>query len=67
LLSPVFHRRSDECGCSLENRMQFPLEVFDAVRPRLSLLREPESEAAAAHLRWTPDALAKESSLLPSK
>ncbi len=31
-LSPVSNRRSDEYGGSLENRMRFPLEVFDAVR-----------------------------------
>ncbi|WP_104089620.1 bifunctional salicylyl-CoA 5-hydroxylase/oxidoreductase [Arthrobacter sp. GMC3] len=31
-----------------------PSARTDAVRPRLSLLREPESEAVDAHLRWTP-------------
>ncbi|WP_050478299.1 NADH:flavin oxidoreductase/NADH oxidase [Herbaspirillum rhizosphaerae] len=31
-LSPISNRRSDEYGGSLENRMRFPLEVFDAVR-----------------------------------
>jgi len=31
-LSPVSNRREDEYGGSLENRMRFPLEVFDAVR-----------------------------------
>jgi 2,4-dienoyl-CoA reductase-like NADH-dependent reductase (Old Yellow Enzyme family) len=31
-LSPVANRRTDEYGGSLENRMRFPLEVFDAVR-----------------------------------
>ncbi|MET0497295.1 MAG: NADH:flavin oxidoreductase/NADH oxidase [Steroidobacteraceae bacterium] len=31
-LSPLANRRSDEYGGSLENRMRFPLEVFDAVR-----------------------------------
>src|SRR5690554_4854315 len=31
-LSPVANTRSDEYGGSLENRMRFPLEVFDAVR-----------------------------------
>lgn len=31
-LSPLSNRRSDEYGGSLENRMRFPLEVFDAVR-----------------------------------
>jgi anthraniloyl-CoA monooxygenase len=31
-LSPLTNRRRDDFGGSLENRMRFPLEVFDAVR-----------------------------------
>ncbi|GJD51458.1 NADPH dehydrogenase [Methylobacterium crusticola] len=31
-LSPLANRRTDAYGGSLENRMRFPLEVFDAVR-----------------------------------
>jgi 2,4-dienoyl-CoA reductase-like NADH-dependent reductase (Old Yellow Enzyme family) len=31
-LSPLSNRRDDEYGGSLDNRMRFPLEVFDAVR-----------------------------------
>jgi 2,4-dienoyl-CoA reductase-like NADH-dependent reductase (Old Yellow Enzyme family) len=31
-LSPLANRRDDEYGGSLENRMRFPLEVFEAVR-----------------------------------
>ena len=31
-LSPLANRRDDEYGGSLENRMRFPLELFDAVR-----------------------------------
>ena len=31
-LSPLSNRRGDEYGGSLENRMRFPLEVFEAVR-----------------------------------
>ena len=34
-LSPLSNRRDDEYGRSLENRMRFPLEVFDAVRAAL--------------------------------
>ncbi|MGW8394953.1 NADH:flavin oxidoreductase/NADH oxidase [Pseudoduganella sp. HUAS MS19] len=34
-LSPLANRRSDRYGGSLENRMRFPLEVFDAVRAAL--------------------------------
>jgi NADPH2 dehydrogenase len=31
-LSPISNQRTDEYGGSLENRMRFPLEVFDIVR-----------------------------------
>ena len=31
-LSPIANRRGDDYGGSLQNRMRFPLEVFDAVR-----------------------------------
>ncbi|MFL5320718.1 MAG: bifunctional salicylyl-CoA 5-hydroxylase/oxidoreductase [Myxococcaceae bacterium] len=31
-LSPLSNRRRDEYGGSIENRMRFPLEVFDAMR-----------------------------------
>ena len=31
-LSPLSNQRNDEYGGTLENRMRFPLEVFDAVR-----------------------------------
>src|SRR3954471_22808017 len=31
-LSPLSNRRDDEYGGSLDNRLRFPLEVFDAVR-----------------------------------
>ena len=31
-LSPLSNRRNDEYGGSLENRMRFPLQVFEAVR-----------------------------------
>jgi 2,4-dienoyl-CoA reductase-like NADH-dependent reductase (Old Yellow Enzyme family) len=31
-LSPLSNQRSDDYGGSLDNRMRFPLEVFDAVR-----------------------------------
>jgi 2,4-dienoyl-CoA reductase-like NADH-dependent reductase (Old Yellow Enzyme family) len=31
-LSPLSNQRDDEYGGTLENRMRFPLEVFDAVR-----------------------------------
>ena len=31
-LSPISNKRSDQYGGSLENRMRFPLEIFEAVR-----------------------------------
>jgi NADPH2 dehydrogenase len=31
-LSPISNKRTDDYGGSLQNRMRFPLEVFDAVR-----------------------------------
>jgi 2,4-dienoyl-CoA reductase-like NADH-dependent reductase (Old Yellow Enzyme family) len=34
-LSPLSNRRDDDYGGSLENRMRFPLEIFDAVRSAL--------------------------------
>ncbi|EED34205.1 NADH oxidase [Luminiphilus syltensis NOR5-1B] len=34
-LSPVYNKRTDEYGGSLENRMRFPLEVIRAVRERV--------------------------------
>lgn len=34
-LSPLSNQRQDQYGGSLENRMRFPLEVFDAVRNRV--------------------------------
>jgi len=38
-LSPLSNRRDDAYGGSLENRMRFPLEVFDAVRAAFSAER----------------------------
>jgi 2,4-dienoyl-CoA reductase-like NADH-dependent reductase (Old Yellow Enzyme family) len=35
-LSPLANKRTDEYGGSLENRMRFPLEVFDAIRAAVS-------------------------------
>jgi len=31
-ITPLTNRRTDQYGCSLENRMRYPLEVFRAVR-----------------------------------
>ncbi len=53
-LSPIANRRSDEYGGSLENRMRFPLEVFDAVRAAF-----PERSPVWIRISasdWMPDA-----------
>ena len=47
-LSPLSNLRTDEYGGSLENRMRFPLEVFDAVREAF-----PAEKAVSARLSGT--------------
>lgn len=51
-LSPLTNRRTDEYGGSLENRLRFPLEVFDAVR-RAWPARKPMSVRISA-VDWAP-------------
>jgi 2,4-dienoyl-CoA reductase-like NADH-dependent reductase (Old Yellow Enzyme family) len=46
-LSPLANRRTDAYGGSLENRMRFPLEVFDAVRAAW-----PADRPAGCALQW---------------
>ena len=53
-LSPISNRRTDQYGGSLENRLRYPLEVFDAVRaafprtnPSASRSRRPTGSRAA--------------------
>ncbi|WP_433170497.1 bifunctional salicylyl-CoA 5-hydroxylase/oxidoreductase [Actinoallomurus sp. CA-150999] len=52
-LSPVANRRTDEYGGSLENRLRFPLKVFDAVR-RVVPSGIPVTVRISA-TDWTPD------------
>ncbi|MFI5530968.1 bifunctional salicylyl-CoA 5-hydroxylase/oxidoreductase [Kitasatospora sp. NPDC051853] len=52
-LSPVANRRTDEYGGSLENRLRFPLEVFDAVR-RAVPAEVPVTVRISA-TDWVPD------------
>jgi 2,4-dienoyl-CoA reductase-like NADH-dependent reductase (Old Yellow Enzyme family) len=57
-LSPLSNRREDDYGGSLQNRMRFPLEVFEAVRavwPRARALgaRIPGSDYVEG--AWTTD------------
>jgi 2,4-dienoyl-CoA reductase-like NADH-dependent reductase (Old Yellow Enzyme family) len=47
-LSPISNRRDDAYGGSLENRMRFPLEVFEAVRATF-----PESKPVWARVSAT--------------
>jgi 2,4-dienoyl-CoA reductase-like NADH-dependent reductase (Old Yellow Enzyme family) len=52
-LSPVANRRDDEYGGSLENRMRFPLEIFDAVRAAFPRERPVWTRVSATD--WVPD------------
>ena len=51
-LSPLSNRRDDEYGGSLENRMRFPLEVFDAVRAALPAERPVSVRVSGTD--WAP-------------
>ena len=60
-ISPLSNARNDEYGGSLENRMRFPLEVFDAVRrhwPR----HKPMSVRISAS-DWVPHGIQPEDSI----
>ncbi|MFK0286879.1 bifunctional salicylyl-CoA 5-hydroxylase/oxidoreductase [Streptomyces sp. NPDC090499] len=52
-LSPVANRRTDEYGGCLENRLRFPLEVFDAVRQVVPLGIPVTVRISATD--WMPD------------
>lgn len=51
-LSPIANHRDDEYGGSLENRMRFPLEVFDAVRAAFPAERPVWVRVSASD--WVP-------------
>jgi anthraniloyl-CoA monooxygenase len=51
-ISPLTNRRDDEYGGELENRMRFPLEVFDAVRAVWP--KEKPMSARISAVDWTP-------------
>ncbi|MFD7644496.1 bifunctional salicylyl-CoA 5-hydroxylase/oxidoreductase [Kitasatospora sp. NPDC059795] len=57
-LSPVANRRTDAYGGSLERRLRFPLEVFDAVR-RAAPERIPVTVRISA-TDWLPDGTTEE-------
>ena len=52
-LSPLSNQRSDGYGGSLENRMRFPLEVFDAVRAAFPAERPVTMRVSATD--WAAD------------
>jgi anthraniloyl-CoA monooxygenase len=52
-LSPISNQRTDEYGGSLENRLRFPLEVFDAVRAVWPAERPMMVRISATD--WAPD------------
>ena len=52
-LSPISNQRTDEYGGSLENRLRFPLEVFDAVRAAWPAERPLMVRISATD--WAPD------------
>ena len=51
-LSPLANKRQDAYGGSLENRMRFPLEVFDAVRAAFPAQRPVWARISATD--WVP-------------
>jgi 2,4-dienoyl-CoA reductase-like NADH-dependent reductase (Old Yellow Enzyme family) len=51
-LSPIANKRTDSYGGSLENRMRFPLEVFDAVRAAFPAERPVWARISATD--WVP-------------
>ena len=54
-LTPVSNQRRDEYGGSLENRLRFPLEVFDAVRAAWPQDRPMFVRISASD--WVPDGI----------
>jgi len=64
-ISPLTNRRTDEYGGSLENRMRYPLEVFDAVR-RVWPERKPMSVRFPA-FDWAPGGLEVEEAVAAAR
>lgn len=61
-LTGISNHRTDEYGGSLENRLRFPLEVFDAVRAAWSVDRPMSVRISASD--WVDDGLTPEESVL---
>lgn len=64
-ISPLTNRRGDEYGASLENRMRFPLEIFDAVRAAWPAERPISVRVSAVD--WVPGGLSVEDSIQIAK
>ena len=64
-ISPLTNVRTDEYGGALENRMRYPLEVFDAVRA-VWPQQKPISVRISA-VDWTPDGLQAEQAVEAAK
>lgn len=57
-ISPLTNRRADEYGGSLENRMRFPLEIFDACRSQWPAERPMSARVSAVD--WAPGGMGAE-------
>ncbi|HEV2547302.1 MAG TPA: bifunctional salicylyl-CoA 5-hydroxylase/oxidoreductase [Stellaceae bacterium] len=55
-LSPLTNRRTDEYGGSLENRLRYPLEIFDAVRAAWPKAKPMSVRISATD--WMPEGFA---------
>ncbi|MDE1991136.1 MAG: NADH:flavin oxidoreductase/NADH oxidase [Rhizobiaceae bacterium] len=64
-LSPISNKRDDEYGGSIENRMRFPLEVFDAVRAAFPADRPVSMRVSATD--WVEGGLAIEQTVAFAK
>ncbi|HET7040114.1 MAG TPA: bifunctional salicylyl-CoA 5-hydroxylase/oxidoreductase, partial [Gemmatimonadales bacterium] len=64
-ISPLTNRRDDEYGGPLENRMRFPLEVFDAVRAVWPEERPMSVRVSAVD--WYPGGMGPEDSVQVAK
>ena len=64
-ITPLTNQRTDQFGGSIENRMRFPLEVFDAVR-KVWPQKKPISVRISA-TDWTPEGLTPEESVAIGK
>jgi 2,4-dienoyl-CoA reductase-like NADH-dependent reductase (Old Yellow Enzyme family) len=60
-LSPLANQRTDDYGGSIENRMRFPLEVFDAVRAAFPAQRPVWFRLSAVD--WVPGGLEIEATI----